>query len=75
MHTGEDTRFCVDSFTFPTAATFKVLAANKYEAQMRYHNELIKHKRYKTFIAAKFVKVTNKVNQTERQLLPLKQVV
>lgn len=48
MYTSEQqTTFylCVDSFTFASAATFKVLAANKYEAQMRYHNEVFKDKR------------------------------
>ena len=39
------------SVLFPcTAATFQVLAANKHEAQMRYHNELFKQKRYSNMI-------------------------
>jgi hypothetical protein len=34
-------------YTSPsTAATFQVLVANKHDAQMQYHNELLKQTRY-----------------------------
>ena len=80
VYTSEDTCLCVDSFTCPTVATFKVLAANKFEAQMRYHNELFKHKRYNTFHCKICHSYSNKdcyffMYHAERQLLPLKQVV
>ena len=46
MYTGEEQKITFISVLFScTAATFRVLAANKHEAQMRYHSELFKQKR------------------------------